>query len=537
MRKKVVGSFIPVLLSVASSSLALSQTFDSVPSSPSKTAPVYRVTVVQRTVKAINYQYRSGPTMIDFAGTVLLSSAKGHAIVESKQGRTTIDAKLAGLASPHRYGPEYLTYVLWAVTPEGRCHNLGELLPGSSDSARIQVTTDLQAFALVVTAEPYSAVRTPSDVVVAENRVRPDTEGVIRPVEAKFELLPRGEYTWQVPGNWAEESSSVPKVSMREYQAISELYQARNAVGVAESVKARQDASDSFARAQSLLTEAERMHNSKADYRLVVQRAREAAQTAEDARVIALKRQQQRRAAAAAAEESALQAKLQNVEQLRNEAELEKQRALAREQQARASARAAEAAREKAEAEFQNAQAEAAAARSHAEESDTRAAMDKLQLSRELSRAKEKERRLQLLAELRAALPSLDTPRGLVATVPDDAFRGSALLPAYATRLSRVAGILRQFPDLQITVEGNSDSAARDLLSGERAEAVRTVLLHAGLSPSVVTAAVLGDRRPLGPNDTPQNRKENSRVEIVVTGEPIGSLATWQKTYLLTPGK
>src|SRR5882724_5019793 len=91
--------------------------------------PIYRVTVIERTVKAVDYQYRGGPTSIDFRGTVLLPKAKGDAMVESKAGRTEIDARFDHVEAPTRYGAEYLTYVLWAITPEGHAKNLGELMP------------------------------------------------------------------------------------------------------------------------------------------------------------------------------------------------------------------------------------------------------------------------------------------------------------------------------------------------------------------------------------------------------------------------
>ena len=152
---------------------------------PGQNVPLYRVTVIERTVKAVNYQYRSGPTQIDFRGTVLLPEAKGDATVESKAGRTEIDARFERVLAPARYGREYLTYVLWAITPEGHAKNLGEVLAGSSDKAKLHVTTDLQAFGLIVTAEPYAAVRQPSDVVVMENQIRPDTVGKIEPIHAK----------------------------------------------------------------------------------------------------------------------------------------------------------------------------------------------------------------------------------------------------------------------------------------------------------------------------------------------------------------
>jgi hypothetical protein len=126
--------------------------------------PIYRVTVVQRSVEAINYQYRAGPTKIDFRGTVLLPKAKGDATVESRRGRTEIDAKIDNVEESQRFGREYLTYVLWAITPEGRPHNLGEIVPGPSNKAKLRVTTDLQAFGLIVTAEPHFAVTIPSTV-------------------------------------------------------------------------------------------------------------------------------------------------------------------------------------------------------------------------------------------------------------------------------------------------------------------------------------------------------------------------------------
>src|SRR6516164_1385915 len=177
----------------------------------SQSVPIYQVTVIERSVKAVSYQYLGGQTQIDFAGTVLLAQAKGTAIVESKSGRTQIGARFSNLAAPSRFGGEYLTYVLWAITPEGHPKNLGEIIPGSSDKAHTQVTTDLQSFGLIVTAEPYAAVRLPSDVVVMENVVRPDTLGSTEPINVKYELMPRGAYTYQVPSDL--HSASGPKVS------------------------------------------------------------------------------------------------------------------------------------------------------------------------------------------------------------------------------------------------------------------------------------------------------------------------------------
>src|SRR5215471_18869719 len=163
-----------------------------------RSVPLYQVTVVERSVQAVNYQYRSGPTRIDFRGTVLLSNAKGDATVESQRGRTEIDARFENLMPPTRFGREYLTYVLWAISPDGAPHNLGEIVTNASDHGNLRVTTGLQTFGLIVTAEPYSTVRQPSDVVVLENQVRPDTIGRTQPIRAKYELMPRGHYTYEV---------------------------------------------------------------------------------------------------------------------------------------------------------------------------------------------------------------------------------------------------------------------------------------------------------------------------------------------------
>ena len=252
--------------------------------------PIYRVTVVSRTLQAINYQHRSGPTMIDLKGTVLLPQAQGSAVVESKRGRTTINAKIDHVDPPTRYGAQYLTYVLWAITPEGRPKNLGEILVDGSNKAHLNVTTDLQAFGLIITAEPYYAVTQPSDAVVLENVLRPDTMGTREYVTARYDLMPRGGFVMNV-----QSPARVPegnKISYDQYEAILELYQAENAVQIARSMSADRLAPESYNKAVSLLDQARQMQRSSRDPDMVVTLARNAAQTAEDARVIAVKRQQ-----------------------------------------------------------------------------------------------------------------------------------------------------------------------------------------------------------------------------------------------------
>jgi len=485
-----------------------------------QTAPIYRVTVTERTVKAINYQYRNGPTLIDFRGTVLMPKAKGQASVDSKQGRTEIDARLENLTDPQQFGREYLTYVLWALTPDGRPHNIAEVVPGSSDKAHLRVTTDFQAFALIVTAEPHSSVRQPSDVVVLENAVRLDTVGKIEQVEARYELLPRGHYAWQVPESVVK---NAPKVSMRKYEELSEIYQAQNALGIAQAAEAAQLAPNTFAKAQQLFTEARQLEQSKADSSRVIQAAREASETAEDARVIADRKQQD--------------AKLEKAET-----------AVALAQQAEAKA-AAEVAR--ANAEVEAARSEADAARAKADEE--RAAQERAEAIAAAANARatqpralppppappdpqvrESMLRMRLLEQLNGPMATRDTPRGLVATVPNSAFTGSDLSGPAAAEVVRIAAIVTATPGLRVEVEGHTDRDNTEALSTKRAEAVRMVLIAHGLPAASVSARGFGDSRPLASNATAAGREENQCVEIVISGNPIGTLPFWDRKYSLS---
>jgi len=251
-----------------------------------RSAPIYSVTVVERGVEAIHYQYRSGPTKIDFRGTLLLPEAKGQATIQSRPGRTEIDARFENLTPPSRFGREFLTYVLWAISPEGAAHNLGEIIADTSNRSRLKATTDLATFALIVTAEPYSAVAQPSSVVTLENKARPDTVGKVELVQAKAALLPRTTYTYQVDEN-PKPAANRPKVSMDRYEAVLELYQAQNAIAIARAANADRYAADVLGKAQQALNEAERLEETKASPKQIVQAAREATQMAEDARSVA----------------------------------------------------------------------------------------------------------------------------------------------------------------------------------------------------------------------------------------------------------
>ncbi len=423
-------------------------------------APIFHVPVVERTTKAVNYQYRADPTMIDFRGTVLMPKAKGEAIVASKQGRTEIDAKIENLTSPQGFGREYLTYVLWALTPEGRPHNLGEIVPGSSDKAKLHVTTDLQAFALIVTAEPYSAVRLPSDVVVAENIVRPDTIGKIEEVNAKYELLPRGHYAWTQPN---EPPPGGPKVSTRRYEELSELYQAQNAVGIARAAGADQYAPNTFAKAQQLLDEANQLDRAKGDRSRVVQAAREASQTAEDARVIADRRRQDEQIAKA-------QSDVNSAQMARAQADVLVQQARIQADAAQAQAEAERAARERAERDAAAARQSAAQAQAQAQTQINQAQAQSAEAQRALSAQQQPDRaaadkagvRMRLLEQMNGPFETRDTPRGLVVTIAAADFSGPLLQTTATDRVARIAAVIAAHPGLRVEVEGHTDTGTAE---------------------------------------------------------------------------
>jgi hypothetical protein len=248
--------------------------------------PLYKIEVVARDIPAINYFHRGGSTKVGFRGTELLPQAHGEAKVDSKLGRTVIDADIEGLTPANGFGPEYLTYVLWAITPEGRPVNLGEVLPtGSKDKIHMTVTTDLQAFGLVITAEPYYAVTMPSDLVVMQNFVLEDkTQGVIEPLVAHYSLLPRGAYA-ETAGR-----HTVLHPITRDERSPLELYEAMNAIQIADAAGARKYATDTMATARTALQNAQNLDMHKGDRKQVITYAREAVQSAEDARIITIRK-------------------------------------------------------------------------------------------------------------------------------------------------------------------------------------------------------------------------------------------------------
>src|SRR5271165_1531751 len=309
---------------------------------PMTTTPTFRVTVISRSVQAVNYQHRSGSSKLDFAGTALMPMANGVADVNSKRGSIAIEAEFGDLQKPTTFGNEYLTYVLWAISPEGRAVNLGEVLVGGNHRSKLNVTTDLQAFALIVTAEPYYAARQPSNVVVLENVVREDTKGTTEAVNAKYELMERGGY---IPTGY-----KFDPVVLNANLPL-EFFEARNAVRIAQSEGAEQYASDSYQRAVKLMNDADGYATDKhIDKKPLIAVSREAVQTAEDARAIAVKKMDEVRLARERQDSADVQAKSQE----------QADSAIRQQEQAQADAANALAAKTQAESDAVKARADAA---------------------------------------------------------------------------------------------------------------------------------------------------------------------------------
>jgi outer membrane protein OmpA-like peptidoglycan-associated protein len=509
------------------------------PSDNNAPVPLFRVTVVGHTTAAINYRPRSGETKVDLLGTPLLPDARGYAEVSGEKGHIEVDARLKKMQPATRFGPEYLTYVLWAITPEGRAKNLGEIQI-DGDDARVRATTEFQAFALIVTAEPYFAVTQPGDVVVMENIVREDTKGKVETVQAKYELLKRGSYLMNQNANF--------KAKALEPGAPLDLAEARNAVELSRLAGADRYAAESFAKAQSLLTTAEVARAKHKRGNDVMMPARQAAQTAEDARLIALQRQddefqaKQRVDAAQRERDAQVRAQVERehaeTEQAkRRQAELDTQKAVAAREAAERERLEIERSRQealKAQADAERARTDAEAARRTADAQAEQSRAQALQAQAAVAQAEQEKTALRerLREQLNLVLETRETARGLIVNVSDVLFdtASATLKPGAREKLARLAGILATQPDLKIEVEGHTDSVGSEDynqgLSERRAESVRAYLVQQKIPPTAVDAVGFGKSRPVASNDTASGRQQNRRVELVVSGESIGRRST-----------
>ena len=510
--------------------------------------PTFRVTVISRNVQAVNYKHRSGSSKLDFAGTDLMPSANGVAEVNSRRGSIVIGAEFGDLQKPMTFGNEYLTYVLWAISPEGRALNLGEVLVGDNHRSKLQVTTDLQAFALIVTAEPYYAVRQPSNAVILENVVRQDTKGTTEAVNAKYELMERGGY---IPTGY-----KFDPVVLNANLPL-EFFEARNAVRIAQSEGAEQYAGDSYRHAVQLMDHADeyaiRKHQ---DRKPLIAVSREAVQTAEDAREIAVKKMDDVRLANERQDSADAQARTQGQA---NDAMRQKEQAES--DTARAQAATAQAESDTVNAQAAKAQAESDAARARNDTSDAQAATAKAnsdaaanqassatalsaaqadaeqsrlaaqqaQLNAQQADADKAAMRTKLAEQLNSILQTRESARGLIVSMSDVLFDTGkySLKPGAREKLAKVAGILLAYPGLNIEVGGYTDNVGGDAmnqtLSENRAGSVRDYLVQQGVASGAVSSRGFGNTLPVATNGNSAGRQQNRRVELLVSGEAIGT--------------
>ena len=464
---------------------------------------LYRVKVVQRDLDAVNYFHRGGTTTIGFKGTGLLPNAKGEARVVSERGGIHISARFQGLTPANGFGPEYLTYVLWAITPDGRPNNLGEILPSGTKN-NIEVTTALQSFGLVVTAEPYFSVTQPSDVVVLQNVILDNkTSGVLEKVNAHYSLLPRGTYAN------TQGAKTVENPITRNEKAPLELYQAYNAIRIAQQAGADKYASDIMAEAnQDLRNAADIAGNKKGNSKMGITYARQAVQRAEDARLVTLRKQAAERQMNAELAKRDAQNQAQQSQLEAQHSQLAAERAKAAQAQADAERARAEAAAAQAQAQAAESQAKAAAANKSAE--DANAVREKLR------------------GQLNSVLATSESARGLIVNMSDVLFDTGkyTLKPNTQISLAKVAGILQAYPGLKLQVEGYTDSVGSDdynqKLSENRADGVRNFLLTQGVQQENITSTGYGKAKPVADNSTSAGRAQNRRVQLVVSGDAIG---------------
>jgi len=465
--------------------------------------------IISKSIKAVGYQVGGGATKVIFIGTSAATQASGEAKVEAKTGGTSIELKVKGLPQPTSLGAEFLTYVLWTITPDGTTNNLGEIPLNKNGEGKLNVTTSSQTFAMIVTAEPYFAVQLPSELVVLENDTKKNTKGKIYP-DNDYKLMKSSEYAKL--GNPLALTPDLKNVPL-------DMYEARNAVDIAKSQKAEQYAPEVLTKATSSLQMAENALASNSDKSKVITVARQTIQFAEDARALSAERQEAERiqkekdaAAAAAAAEASAKAKAEADAEAKRQAEL----TAAKEAQMRA-------------------EADAAAARAAQQQSDAAAQQAALQAKEQAAReeaqraqAQTAALRAQLLQQLNQVLQTTDTPRGLVVNMADVLFQTNqyALSQDAQLKLAKLAGIIQAHPGLNLAIEGYTDTTGTPdynlKLSQQRADAVRDFLVSQGLSADTITSKGLGQADPVADNSTAAGRKLNRRVEIIVSGEVIG---------------
>jgi outer membrane protein OmpA-like peptidoglycan-associated protein len=483
-----------------------------VPAQAQTSQDVPASSLISKSTTAIGFTVGGGSTKVDLKGSELMPQANGEAKVQAKAkaGLTNIDVTVKGMTPPSKLGAEYLTFVLWTVTPEGHTGNAGEILINKDGMGKLSATTPAQTFSMIVTAEPYFAVRVPSEMVILETETRKSTKGKLFPV-SEYKLMKRGQYAKL--GNPLAMTPDVERVPL-------EMYEARNAVDIAKSRGADKYAPEIFSKAQGSLDLAENALARNADKKQIISTARQTVQVSEDARALAAQRQDEERIAAER-EAAAAKAKAEAEGKAAAEA-AEAKRTADEEARRQAELAAAKEAQIKAEGD-------AAALKAKMEADALRAKEDAAKVEAERARQAAAELRAQLLEQFNRILPTTDTPRGLQVNMGDVLFdTGKYNLRMEAQLgLAKLTGIVLSHPGLKLAIEGYTDTTGsatfNQTLSEQRANAVRDYLDQQGLDPASVTAEGFGPANPVASNDTSQGRQQNRRVEIIISGEVIGT--------------
>ncbi|HEY6389442.1 MAG TPA: OmpA family protein [Candidatus Acidoferrum sp.] len=510
---KTVHPVVALIVLCAIGVLAYAQTPAEIPAS----------SLISKSTVAIGFTVGGGSTKVNLTGTSLMPQANGEAKVQARAnaGLTNIELSVKGMTPPSKLGAEYLTFVLWVVTPDGRTGNSGELLINKNGEGKLVATTPAQTFSIIITAEPYFAVRVPSEMVVLEMETRKNTKGKLFPI-TEYKLMKRDQYAKL--GNPLALTPDLSRVPL-------EMFEARNAVDIAKARGAAQYAPDIFSKAQASLAMAENYLTSNADKKQIVSTAKQAVQFAEDARAFAAERQDQERITA---ERQAAANKARSEAEAKADAEAKRQAEIAAAKQAQIKAEADAEAKRQAElaaakqAQMQ-AEADAAALKAKMEADALKAKEDAAKAEAERARQAAADLRAQLLEQFNRVLPTTDTPRGLQVNMGDvlfDTGKYNLRMPAQLG-LAKLSGIVLSHPGLKLAIEGYTDTtgtaAFNQTLSEQRANAVRDYLIQQGLDAGSISAQGFGPADPVASNDTPQGRQQNRRVEIIISGEVIGT--------------
>jgi outer membrane protein OmpA-like peptidoglycan-associated protein len=342
-------------------------------------------------------------------------------------------------------------------------------------------------------------------------------------IEAKYDLVSRGTYS-------STNTHIQDAIFGIDSKTPLELFEARNAVRIARIAAGDKYAAFIISKASQQLLHAEEAYRQKQNKPAIEAAAKEATETAEEARLMAVKQKAEDEAQAAAAAREA-KARADADAESKRRAEAETARAEAEKAKAEAEQAKAEALKMKLEAEKATAEAVAQQQALAAETDKAHQAAAQSESLRQQAENEKQELRARLLQQLNSILATRDSARGLVANMSDVLFRSGSfeLLPGARERLAKVSGIVLAYPSLHVAVEGHTDSVGSDdynqQLSEHRAQAVRDYFVQQGINSTSVEAHGYGKTEPIATNDTAEGRQQNRRVELVLSGDAIGSAA------------